>query len=39
MLKKSMFKIKKKKKKKNDDVKGLDAAYSNVNGITRIGNT
>ena len=22
-----------------DDVKGLDAAYSNVNGITRIGNT
>ena len=24
---------------KIDDVKGLDAAYSNVNGITRIGNT
>ena len=26
-------------KNKIDDVKGLDAAYSNVNGITRIGNT
>ena len=26
-------------KNKLDDVKGLDAAYSNVNGITRIGNT
>ena len=26
------------KKNKIDDVKGLDAAYSNVNGITRIGN-
>ena len=26
-------------KHKIDDVKGLDAAYSNVNGITRIGNT
>ena len=35
MLKKLMFKI----KNKIDDVKGLDAAYSNVNGITRIGNT
>ena len=32
MLKKSTL-------KKNDDVKGLDAAYSNINGITRIGNT
>ena len=26
-------------KNKIDDVKSLDAAYSNVNGITRIGNT
>ena len=26
-------------KNKTDDVKGLDAAYSNVNGTTRIGNT
>ena len=26
-------------KNKIDDVKGLDAACSNVNGITRIGNT
>ena len=26
-------------KNKIDDVKGLDAAYSNVNGITKIGNT
>ena len=26
-------------KHKIDDVKGLDAAYSNVNGITRIGDT